>query len=80
MGLSEGDAFNKFTMNYSKDSIRALNFFSKVNIDEERSNFPDKIDLQIDVEEKNTGEASIGAGYSSSTSTSITLGLREDLM
>jgi len=78
MGLSEGDAFNKFTMNYSKDSIRALNFFSKVNIDEERSNFPDKIDLQIDVEEKNTGEASIGAGYSSSTSTSITLGLREN--
>ncbi len=78
MNLSEGDAFNKFTMNYSKDSIRALNYFSAVEINEVRSNFPDKIDLLINVEEKNTGEASIGAGYSSSTSSSITLGLREN--
>ena len=78
MALSEGDAFNKFTMNYSKDSIRALNFFSSVEISDQRSNFPDKIDLIIDVEEKNTGEASIGAGYSSSSSGSITLGLREN--
>ena len=78
MALSEGDAYNKFTMNYSKDSIRALNYFSSVDINDERSNFPDKIDLTIDVEEKNTGEASIGAGYSSSNSGSITFGLREN--
>ena len=78
MQISEGDAFNKYIMNYSKDSIRALNYFSSVEITDERSNFPDKIDLLIDVEEKNTGEASIGAGYSSSTSGSITLGLREN--
>ena len=78
IGLSEGDAYNKFTTNYSKDSIRALDFFSSVEISDTRSNFPDKIDLTIDVEEKNTGEASIGAGYSSSTSSSITLGLREN--
>ena len=78
IGLSEGDAYNKFTVNYSKDSIRALNFFSSVDINEERTNFPDKIDLIIDVEEKNTGEASIGAGYSSSSSGSITLGLSEN--
>ena len=78
LGLSEGDAYNKFTLNYSKDSIRALNFFSSVEINDARSDFPDKIDLTVDVEEKNTGEASIGAGYSSSTSGTITLGLREN--
>ncbi len=78
IGLSEGDAYNKYTANYSKDSIRSLGYFSKVDIDNERSDFPDKIDLMIDVEEKNTGEASIGAGYSSSTSGSINLGLREN--
>tara|TARA_B100001057_G_scaffold249542_1_gene249816 strand:- start:2507 stop:4681 length:2175 start_codon:yes stop_codon:yes gene_type:complete len=78
IGLSEGDAYNKFIANYSKDSIRALDFFSAVEISDSRSNFPDKIDITIDVEEKNTGEASIGAGYSSSTSSSITLGLREN--
>ncbi len=77
-GLSEGDAYNKFVANYSKDSIRSLGFFSKVEINDERSNYPDKIDLTIDVEERNTGEASIGAGYSSSTSGSINLGLKEN--
>ena len=78
IGLSEGDAYNKFVANYSKDSIRSLGFFSSVEITDEKSNFPDKIDLTINVEEKNTGEASVGAGYSSSTSGSITLGLREN--
>lgn len=76
--LSEGDAYNTFTLNYSKDSIRALNFFTDVDIEEQRTSFPDKIDLTISVEEKNTGEASIGAGYSSSTAASITLGLKEN--
>tara|TARA_Y100000816_G_scaffold291957_1_gene285148 strand:- start:2568 stop:4814 length:2247 start_codon:yes stop_codon:yes gene_type:complete len=75
--LSEGDAYNKYAINYSKDSIRALNFFSDVTINEIRTSFPDKIDLTIDVEEKNTGEASLGAGYSSTTDASINIGLRE---
>ncbi len=78
VALSEGDAYNKFTMNYSKDSIKSLNYFSSVEIRDERSNFPDKINLIIDVEEKNTGEASVGAGYSSSTAGSITFALREN--
>ncbi len=78
MSLSEGDAYNKYSINYSKDSIRALNFFSDVNIDEVRTEFPDKIDLDITVEEKSTGEASVGAGYSSSTSASVQLGLKEN--
>ncbi len=78
IGLSEGDAYNKYIVNYSEDSIRSLGFFSEVEISDVRSDFPDKIDLIIDVEEKNTGEASIGAGYSSSTSGSINLGLREN--
>ncbi len=75
--LSEGDAYNKFSINYSKDSIRALNFFSEVDIKEIKTNYPDKLDLEIAVEEKNTGEASLGAGYSSANSTSLNLGLRE---
>ncbi len=75
--LTEGDAYNKFAINYSKDSIRALNFFSDVEINELRTNFPDKLDLEVVVEEKNTGEASLGAGYSSANSTSLNVGLKE---
>tara|TARA_Y200000002_G_scaffold300626_1_gene255654 strand:- start:5105 stop:7351 length:2247 start_codon:yes stop_codon:yes gene_type:complete len=78
VNLSEGDAYNKYSINYSKDSIRGLNFFSKVDINEIKTSFPDKINLNIDVEEKNTGEASIGAGYSSATEASLQLGLREN--
>ncbi len=75
--LTEGDAYNKFAINYSKDSIRALNFFSEVDIKEIRTEYPDKLNLEISVEEKNTGEASLGAGYSSATSTSLNIGLKE---
>ncbi len=75
--ISEGDAYNKLAINYSKDSIRALNFFSDVDVKEVRTNYSDKLDLEIFVEEKNTGEASLGAGYSSATSTSLNLGLKE---
>ena len=75
--LTEGDAYNKYAINYSKDAIRALNFFSEVDIKEIRTEYPDKIDLSITVEEQNTGEASFGAGYSSATSTSLNIGLKE---
>ena len=75
--LSEGDAYNKFAINYSKDSIRSLNFFSEVDVKEIRTEYPDKLNLEILVEEKNTGEASLGAGYSSANSTSVNIGLKE---
>ncbi len=77
IGISEGDAYNKYIVNYSKDLIKSLNFFSEVSLEETKTDFPDKINLEILVEEKNTGEASIGAGYSSSNAASITLGLKE---
>ena len=78
ISLTEGDAYNKYSIIYSKDAIRALNFFSKVDIQEVKTSFPDKINLEINVDEKNTGEASIGAGYSSATDASLQLGLREN--
>ena len=78
IALTEGDPYNKFSINYSKDSIRALNFFNEVEINEVRTDFTDKINLEVNVEEKNTGEASIGAGYSSSADASLNLGLREN--
>ena len=76
--LSEGDAYNKFVINYAKDSIRALDFFSEVEIFEPKTEYPDKVDINIIVEEKNTGEATIGAGYSSSTDASLQFGLKEN--
>ena len=42
------------------------------------NDFIDKINLEVNIEEKNTGEASIGAGYSSASDASLNLGLREN--
>ncbi len=76
--LAEGDPYNKYSINYSKDSIRSLNFFNEVEINEVRTDFADKINLEVNVEEKNTGEVSIGAGYSSASEASLNMGLREN--
>jgi len=75
--LSEGDAYNKYSIDLSKNSIRALNFFSSVDIKEERIEETDKVNININVEEKNTGEVSLGAGYSSTQKTTISMGLKE---
>ena len=75
--LSEGDAYNKYSIDLSKNTIKSLNFFSTVDIDETRVLDSDRIDINVNVEEKNTGEVSAGAGYSSANKTSVTFGLKE---
>jgi len=75
--FSEGDAYNKFSVNYSKDKIKALNFFETVELNEERVETSDKINLNINVEEKNTGSATIGAGYGSQNGSTLTAGITE---
>ncbi len=77
ISFSEGDAYNKFSINYSKDKIRSLKFFNKVEIIEERVMDTDKLNLNITVEEKNTGSATIGAGYGDQNGTTFTAGLSE---
>ena len=75
--FSEGDAYNKFAINYSKDKIKALNFFESVDFKEERISNTDKLNINIFVEEKNTGSATIGAGYGDQNGTTITAGISE---
>ena len=77
LSIAEGDSYSKYLINYSKNKIQALQFFSKVDITEEKDDAFDKINLIIDVEEKNTGEATIGAGYSSSTKANLQIGITE---
>tara|TARA_B100001250_G_C19815594_1_gene798147 strand:- start:806 stop:3058 length:2253 start_codon:yes stop_codon:yes gene_type:complete len=77
INLSEGDAYNKYSVDLSKNKIKSLNFFSAVEVEEERVLDKDKVNLNIHVEEKNTGEVALGAGYSSATKSSVTFGLKE---
>ena len=75
--LSEGDPYNKYQIDLSKDNLRTLNFFDEIEIIEERTDDFDKVNLNVSLSEKNTGEASIGAGYSSSSKASLQFSLIE---
>ncbi|MFL2899639.1 MAG: outer membrane protein assembly factor BamA [Candidatus Pelagibacterales bacterium] len=77
LSISEGDSYSKYLINLSKNKIQSLQFFSKVDVTEEKDEAYDKINLIIDVEEKNTGEATIGAGYSSVSKANLQLGITE---
>ena len=75
--FSEGDAYNKFLVNYSKDKIKALNYFESVELNEERVESLDRIDLNLNIVEKNTGSATLGAGYGSTNGSTLTAGITE---
>ena len=61
----------------NKPIIKSLNFFESVQINEEKTNDFDKLNLNIDVKEKNTGSATIGAGYGDQNGTTLTAGISE---
>ena len=63
--LVEGDAFNAAKIRRSRDRIRSLGFFEKVDVTAEPGDSPDRSVINVDVEEKSTGELSFGVGISS---------------
>jgi outer membrane protein insertion porin family len=73
----EGDAFNTAKIRRSRQRIRGLGFFDKVEISQEQGTAPDKVVLNVDVQERSTGELSIGAGISTSESVVGDISLRE---
>lgn len=65
--LIEGDAFNTAKLRRSRQRIRDLNFFEKVEVGTVPSETaPDRVTIKVEVEEKSTGELSFGLGWSSS--------------
>lgn len=64
--IVEGDAYNRLLVRNAKKRLQALGFFDKVNIARESGSASDRVVLNVSVVEKNTGELSFGAGYSTS--------------
>jgi outer membrane protein insertion porin family len=77
MRLAEGDAFNTSKIRASRRRLRNLNFFKKVEISNKPGSASDKTIIRVEVEEKATGELSLGAGYSTEEGALGTIGLRE---
>ena len=63
--IAEGDAYNKVLVNKAKRRLEALGFFESVTIAPQQGSAPDRVDLIVNVQDKSTGELSIGGGYSS---------------
>ena len=76
--VSEGDPYNTAKLQRSEQRINNLNFFEKVEIKNEPGTAPDKTVVNVDVQEKSTGEINIGAGFSSTDGVLGDFGIREN--
>lgn len=63
--LQEGDAFNTALEQRSETRLNRLGFFREVEITRVQGSEPDRMDLEVAVEEQATGELQLGLGFSS---------------
>ncbi len=63
--FAEGDAFNRSKLAATRRNLRALGFFRSVDLRVEDGSSPDRVVVQVEVEEQSTGSLSFGIGYSS---------------
>ncbi|MBI1384906.1 MAG: outer membrane protein assembly factor BamA [Rhizobiales bacterium] len=64
--LAEGDAYNRLLVDRARKRLQGLGFFSKVEITREPGGAPDRVILNVNLQEQSTGEISFGGGFSSS--------------
>jgi outer membrane protein insertion porin family len=62
--LSEGDAYNRALIDRAERRLKNLDYFKTIKITNEPGSAPDRVVVNVDVEEKSTGEFSIAGGYS----------------
>ena len=75
--IKEGDPYNINKINRSRQRIENLGFFEKVNLNVKRIDNSDKVDIEIEVKEKKTGEFNFGVGYSTVDMLTTNIGIRE---
>jgi outer membrane protein insertion porin family len=62
--ISEGDPYNRALVDRAERRIKNLNFFKNVKITNEPGSAPDRVVVNVDVEEQSTGDFSVMGGYS----------------
>jgi outer membrane protein insertion porin family len=75
--LAEGDAFNAEAVRRSRQRLQDLNYFNNVGIATSPGSTPDKAVLTATVDEKATGEFTLGGGYSTDAGALLDVGLSE---
>lgn len=62
--IGEGDAYNRVLIDKAEKRLNNLGYFKKVRITNEPGSAPDRIVINVDVEDQPTGSFSISGGYS----------------
>jgi outer membrane protein insertion porin family len=76
--IAEGDAFNSFKVRRSQERIQSLGYFQeKLEIEQKPGSAPDKVVLEVNVEERATGQLTLGAGFSSLESFLFNFGIAQ---
>lgn len=63
--LVEGQLYSARSIYATKARLDSLGFFEEVTVEDQKTEEPDQVDLDVNVVEKPTGSLSFGAGYSS---------------
>ncbi len=64
LDLGEGDAYNRVLVDRAERRLNGLGFFKKVRFSNEPGSAPDRVVVNIDVEDQPTGSFSVAGGYS----------------
>lgn len=62
--IGEGDPYNQVLVDRAERRLNGLGFFKKVRITNEPGTAPDRVVIDVDVEDQPTGSFSISGGYS----------------
>jgi outer membrane protein insertion porin family len=62
--LAEGDAYNKVLIDRAERRLKNLGYFKTVKFSNEPGSAPDRVIINIELEEQPTGEFSVSGGYS----------------
>ncbi len=62
--IAEGDPYNRALVDRAERRLKNLNFFKSVKISNEPGSAPDRVVINVDLEEQSTGDFSIMGGYS----------------
>jgi outer membrane protein insertion porin family len=75
--LAEGDPYNASKLRRSQQRIRNLGFFDKVELQPEQGGSNDKAIINLNVQERSTGEVNFGAGFSTTDGALANASIRE---
>jgi outer membrane protein insertion porin family len=76
--VGEGDAYNRALIEASEARLKKLGYFKTVKFSKKPGSTPDRIVLDVAVEEQQTGDFTIGGGYSTTDGAVANVGVSDN--